>query len=406
MKVKEIIFETTKASGYYTLGCVRIYFNDKEYYPIKFASKNHGTSNSFYIEHTNITGSVSTSNSYGTYYFVDSPFDTDKSSTVASYSYYNYWLSSGTGVISIKFDEPINIYKINFIPYSGDGSDRKQNAVNVKYILQDNSISTRYCDTSQYVPNQIFTLSTPEFLASKGILLKSKNKIYSFKDIFQIHYTNMRTDNNPAPFVTSASSTWSSTSYLACVAFNGTVNGNTDCWASSKGDVHNAWIQIDYGERRLCNQVLLTSRDGTDVTYQTSFPKKINIVGSNDGINFKFIKQESNLICNKPKQEFKIEFTLSNYRYYRIEILENNGNIDYNSIAEILFSVQANELYEYPYVLQKYFGNYNTTQTNLKTLNTIKIYVLDNDKQGKNKMLKKVDRKPKQLGIKNRERGY
>lgn len=387
-----------KASTYYTLGAIRVYDENENIYPIKFVVKDQLLENTFHIDGTSNTGKVYTTNSYSSYYYVDSPFDTDKP-IVTAYVNKNYWLSGSADTIRIKFDNPILISKIEFVPYCGDGETRKQNSVSIECIDESGTVVlSEFHDTKSYLANQVYTVQTPDLTYIEKSLLKSRNKIYSFQTINAIYHTSMTSNTLPTPFIATASSQYDSTNYVAWKAFNGTTNSNTDCWASISGTT-TGWIQIDFGTNKLTNYVYLTSRNNTDLL---SFPRKINILGSYDGVSFNRIKQVDGLLNPVAQTKVKIDFKTSNYRYYRIEILQNNGEALYTAIGDILYGFDGSILYNLPKISEENFIKYGKREmlyfsTPIKT----SAYILQDDssKNLDGLWTTKLDRKPLSIGF-------
>ncbi|OXS65584.1 hypothetical protein B1B04_24970 [Lysinibacillus sp. KCTC 33748] len=400
MTVKQISFKCTKASSYYTIGGVRFYDREGNIYPIKFSTKNSSTSNVFYIKGTDITGTVNTTNSWGTYYYVDSPFDTDKS-IVTNYPSINYWLSNSADTIKISFNTPIAISKIDFVPYCANGTDRKQNSVEVVAIDVDDSIVLQEMhNTSTYVENQVYSIQTPNLTYYDNVLLKSNNKIYSFKSTNTIYETKMTSNTVPSPFVASASSEYNS-NYSAWKAFNGTINTNQyDYWCTN--NIATGWVQIKYDSKKIVNRIRLTS-SGTTAEVTKGTPKDFNILASNDGTNFvklgKFSDQTNWGIAETREFTF---FNMTAYQYYRLEALSSNG-ATYVSIGEILFGYNLNLLYSLPTISQQIFVDYGyTSLTNISRPIFNEIYILQNhvSKNEEGLWATQLDKKPLTISFK------
>lgn len=170
-------------------------------------------------------------------------------------------------------------------------------------------------------------------LANK-ILLLSNEKVYSLKSNEVKHLTNMTSNVLPAPLVATASSQ-NNTTLIPFRAFNG-INTDANSWATINNSP-TGWIQIDYGTVKLANVVYVTNRNNT-VDFATSSPKDFNILGSNDGVNFDKIAEIKNQINWTQNQTRKFYISNSkNYRFYRLEILSNNG-ATYTAIGEILYT--------------------------------------------------------------------
>ncbi|UXJ70198.1 discoidin domain-containing protein [Lysinibacillus fusiformis] len=394
MAVKEIAFKCTKASTYYTIGGVRLYDKNDKIYPIKFSSKNGLTSNIFYIQGTDITGTVSATNSWGTYYFVDSPFDTDKS-IVTSYPNVNYWLSSSADTIKITFNIPVKISKIDFVPYCGNGTDRKQNAVEIIVIDETQNIFLQEkCNTSTYVENQVYPVLTPTLTSLRSVLLKSNDSIYSYESNNVKHVTKMTSNTTPSPLVASASSIYSS-SYPAWLAFNGTRTDVNNCWITSSSLLTDQWVQIDFKDKKRVSHIEVV---GMGVN-PTSSPKNFTVSGSNDGISFYPLLKINNQINwgTFESRGFNFNYVV-NYRYYRFHIHDNNGYASYTGIVDIVYSLNGSALMNLNNSSKKSFVNYGNIR--LFDMNKpIKVvdYVLEEGESTDDSeyiMTQKINRKP------------
>ncbi len=392
MSVKKIVFKVNKASTYYTLGSVRFYDEDDNIYPITFPLKDQSLENTFYIQGTNITGNVNTTNSYTGYYFVDSPFDTDKPVTT-TYPQKNYWLSSNTDTISISFNSPIKISKIDFIPYCGDGTDRKQNTVEITAIDHSDKVAlSKVYDTSAYVINQVYTAITDQLLINECTLLKSKNKIYSLKPIYTWYEIKMNSYNSPSPFTITGSGDYSS--YYLWKAFDG-VKTSANSWNFNSGD--KAWIQIDFGSARKANSVKIT---GSLYAFSYS-PSSIKIYGSLNNVDFKELFSVDNLtwVANEEKT---IDFNNhKNYRYYKLEVLSSaQGN--WVGLTEICYGYSGLELQTIPTTTSQNFiyGLGSVSRLNLPVVK--KSYVLQDSNTKSLDMLltTKLDKKPLSISCK------
>ncbi|MDD1502594.1 discoidin domain-containing protein [Lysinibacillus sp. CNPSo 3705] len=164
-----------------------------------------------------------------------------------------------------------------------------------------------------------------------------------FVPTYNMIATSMTANNAPSPFVASVSSIHSDP-YPAWRAFNGTVIDMADAWISSGSYVNgigSEWIQIDYGESKFVNTLFLTHRAISTSSYS---PKKIEILGSNDGKTFDVLHTDDSQIA-WGVGERRI-FTFNNtqaYRYYRLKILEIHGTQagSYVQIGEIQFGYKG-----------------------------------------------------------------
>ncbi len=97
-----------------------------------------------------------------------------------------------------------------------------------------------------------------------------------------------------------------STTYDAWKAFNGTNSSSTDVW-STKENVPTGWLQLDLGEQKYVNKMVLTSRNDS-ATGATSPPKDFKILASNDGTNFDIIAEFSNQTNWSPNEKKRARY--------------------------------------------------------------------------------------------------
>lgn len=143
----------------------------------------------------------------------------------------------------------------------------------------------------------------------------------------------METNTYPTPYEATCSSVFNS-SYMAFEAFNHTNDNSYDCWASENGST-TGWVQYDFGEgygERLYRYVV-TSRNNSDTT---SAPKSWTLQASNDGSTWTLIDTQTNQINWAQAESRMFDVTVSKvYRYYKMNITANNGNISYVSLGEL-----------------------------------------------------------------------
>ncbi|MFG3431966.1 discoidin domain-containing protein [Lysinibacillus fusiformis] len=392
MTVKEIAFKCTKAGSYYSIGGIRLYDEYDNIYPIKFSIKNSLTSNNFYMIGKDITGTVSTKNSYGTYYFVDSPFDTDKS-IVTNYPSVNYWLSSSEDTIKISFDKSVKISRIDFVPYCGNGADRAQTSVEaiVKDEFQNVILQEKY-STSTYAVNQVYSAFTPTLTSFRSTLLKSNENIYSFESNNVKYETKMTSNTTPSPLVASASSIYSS-NYPAWLAFNGTRTDVNNCWITSL--LTDQWVQIDFKDKKRVSHIEVV---GMGVN-TTSSPKNFTVFGSNDGVTFYPVLKINNQTNWGTFESRGFNFNhVVKYRYYRFHIHDNNGYASYSGVVDIVYSLNGSALTMLNNYSKKSFVNYGSIR--LFDMNKpIKVvdYVLEEGESTDDSqyiVIQKINRKP------------
>lgn len=228
-------------------------------------------------------------------------------------------------------------------------------------------------------------------------LLQSNNKIYSLDSIGNGWFeTKMTSNTTPAPFIVNASSTQGS--YDAWKAFNGTTSSYTDGWATASG-ITTGWVQINFGLPKLFSKIRITSKATANIGGVTSAPPKdFNILGSNDGINFKVlaeIKNQTNWSATETR-----EFTLDNfklYTIYRIEILSNSGT-SYTALGNVIFFEKYSKLFESSSEnITKNILNYGRDNLDdLDNLIPIKNYILQDEvsENSEGLWITKLDRKP------------
>lgn len=148
----------------------------------------------------------------------------------------------------------------------------------------------------------------------------------------------MTADNAPSPFITSASSVYDS-NYPAWKAFNRVISGNYQSWVSARG-VTTGWLKVDLGTQIKIEKYSLTLGDQSSA-WVTAMPKRWTFEGSNTG-SFSGEQVVLDTRTNETgwSMNEKREYTFQNnskYRYYRINITENNGNSSYVVITEMEF---------------------------------------------------------------------
>lgn len=208
-----------------------------------------------------------------------------------------------------------------------------------------------------------FTYQPPEgYLAydgSKGVinkvLLSSNEKIYTIEYINTKYQLNMTSDTTPSPYKTSSSSQYNS-SYQPWKAFDGNSTDSTRAWLTST-NVRTGWIQLDFGDNKKVNTLDISPRSTT----LTASPKDFEVLGSYDGVNFDLLakfENQTQWLLNETRN-----FTFDNeidYRYYRINILTNDGYSNYSAIGEITFGYESVLFLEIPSHLEQNFIKYGT----------------------------------------------
>ncbi|OXS74287.1 hypothetical protein B1B04_09170 [Lysinibacillus sp. KCTC 33748] len=164
-----------------------------------------------------------------------------------------------------------------------------------------------------------------------------------FVPVYYKYQTSMTSNTLPAPLVASASSTHSDP-YPAWKAFNGAITDSSDAWISNGGynaNIGSEWIQIDYGVAKVVNTLFLTGRLISTIGY---YPRKFEIVGSNDGKSFNTLHTVSNQTeWQLGEQKIFVFNNKQSFRYYRLNILEINTEQKnaYVQIGDILFGYKG-----------------------------------------------------------------
>ena len=151
-----------------------------------------------------------------------------------------------------------------------------------------------------------------------------------------INITPLMTSNTtPSPYVVSASSVYGSVSQ-PWKAFDNLMTSEATSWLTAIGNV-TGWIKIDFSIETRINAF---SVGNCVSSISNQFPKSIILYGSNDDLYYDYIKKiDSQILWDNIKTEtrlYNLDFSVT-YRYYKIMIVENNGNPSYSAIGEIKF---------------------------------------------------------------------
>lgn len=324
------------------------------------------------------------------------------------YSSYNMMIGANNGASVVEYfdgvidevriwnkaltQEEINLYKDRVL--KGDESGL------VGYWRFEEGSGTVANDSSSYgnhgtIYNSLWVQDTVDLPVNK-ILILNDNKTYSLERINTWHETKMTSNTTPTPFVASASSIWSS-AFESWKAFNGTNIDSSDCWVTDDGQVK-GWIQIDFGEKKRVNMLMLISRNYSNLNNSVyAFPKDIIIYGSNDGVNFEQIKSFDSLSVRTHNETITLKLPTSYYRIYRLEVLNNNGFASYTAIGEISYGLKEDRVVNIPSISEQNFINYGMySPIQFDGVLTNKDYVLQ-DGTSKNEngyWTTKLDRKP------------
>lgn len=153
-----------------------------------------------------------------------------------------------------------------------------------------------------------------------------------------INITPVMTSNNtPTPYIVTTSS--NQTGYEGYKAFNNQNELHTDAWATGN-NLATGWIQLDFSALTKINAFSIYARNwDTSLNGDaTECPKEFILYGSNDGGFYEQIKQVTNQIqwSKKEGRLYNLDFPV-NYRYYKIQIISNNGKSTFTAIGEIKF---------------------------------------------------------------------
>lgn len=140
---------------------------------------------------------------------------------------------------------------------------------------------------------------------------------------------NMTSNTAPSPYVASASSTYDPTFNNASKAFNGTVglNGYWLTAASASG-----WLQIDLATAYAISSFAVQVNT---IPEPNRAPKNFTLQGSNDGTSFTTLATITNQTAWGSGETRTFTVTSpGSYRYYRLDITANNGDV-YLQVGEL-----------------------------------------------------------------------
>ena len=180
-------------------------------------------------------------------------------------------------------------------------------------------------------------------LVFKGILINySANDYIVTRNTFQELNTNLvpklSSNTSAPPVVVSASSVYNSTTD-AWKAFNFNV---AEYWAIASNTVA-AWLQVDFGVPKIINKYAITARIGVSANLES--PRTWTFEGSNDGTNWVVLDRRDYEIGWFEAQRREYVFNNSKaYRYYRINIINNNGGTSTTiGELELMFIINQRE---------------------------------------------------------------
>jgi hypothetical protein len=155
------------------------------------------------------------------------------------------------------------------------------------------------------------------------------------------------TSNNSNGIILSRSSVYNS-NFEAYKMFDDSSSDTTyGCWTPAKGAINGSWVSVDFGpgNEKIIKKYSLSSSPRSDAGARMA--KSWRIEGSNDNMNWTVLDFQSNQSgwgINE-RREYLINNNTA-YRYYRIYILENNGDINFVQIGEMeLMESKAQNLY-------------------------------------------------------------
>lgn len=211
-------------------------------------------------------------------------------------------------------------------------------------------------------------------MTSKILLLSETEEVKTIEALSGLK-RSMTSDNSPLPLVSSASSI-NSAPFSAWKAFDGLKETG---WATVSGTIK-AWLKIDFGESKKVGSFSIVARLAGTEPQQ---PKKFNFEGSNNGVDFSVITTIANQINWMASEERAYDLdSIVNYRYYRVNIDENNGGA-FTSLAQIKFNeIQKALTTVIPSQSEQSFINHGMSQSELASIDmsadfTEKHYIQD-----------------------------
>lgn len=187
------------------------------------------------------------------------------------------------------------------------------------------------------------------------MIIKDGENYYTNENKIEFIETNMTANNRPIPLVASASSQFSST-FAAWKAFDG-IQATSGAWVTAS-NVLSGWLMIDFSVKTPINGFTITARDIG--TANITSPKVFNLQGSDDGINFTTLASYDSETLWKPRESRNYYISQeANYRYYRLNVIENEGNSTYVSIGQLQFFT-INTLMKIPDASPETIGKYGT----------------------------------------------
>ena len=144
----------------------------------------------------------------------------------------------------------------------------------------------------------------------------------------------MTAANVPAPYVVSASGTYST--YYPYEAFDYNFNGLNERWLVTS--TTNSWLKIDMGSGTTLTEYMMWN--GINATTKEYAPKDWTFEGSDDDTTWTVLDTQINITNWDNNNFYILSGGAATYRYYRINITSNNGGALYTNICEVkLFNV-------------------------------------------------------------------
>lgn len=135
----------------------------------------------------------------------------------------------------------------------------------------------------------------------------------------------MTSNTTPSPYVASASNEF--TTYYAYLAFD---NSSSTYWISET--TTSSWLSLDFGSGKTIQAYSIQSR----ATATTRCPRTWTFESSNNSIDWTILDTQTGQTSWAASQvRFFIFNNTTPYRYYRLNISENDGDPTYTSIAEL-----------------------------------------------------------------------
>lgn len=141
----------------------------------------------------------------------------------------------------------------------------------------------------------------------------------------------MTSASAPSPFAASASTNWTS-DITAWKAFSGLAGSSGDYWAST---AVTGWLKLDWGSSVTITGYALSSSGSTNMS-----PADWTFEGSDDDSSWTTLDTQTGLSSGWASGVLRyFAIASASYRYYRINISANAGNVDRIAIAEMFFQI-------------------------------------------------------------------